>query len=267
MNRLAGKVAIVIGAGQSPGESIGNGRATVIRFLQEGASVLAVDRDLGSAAESLAQLDGADGLAVAADVTDTDALGAAVQTAVERWGRIDVLHYNVGVNLSGGDQPLDAITDDAFDRVMAINLRGAVMAAKFVQPIMRAQRSGALINVASMSAIETSNPLVTYRASKAGMIAFTQQFAILNAEYGVRANAILPGRMETAMAVDGRARRFGRSREEVVEERRGLVPLKGHVGTGWDIANAAVFLASDEAAFITGVSLPVDGGALVRIGW
>ena len=267
MTRLAGKVAVVIGAGQSPGVSIGNGRATTVRFLQEGASVLAVDRDVDSARESVAMVGGTDGLAVAADVTDSASLQAAVGAAVSRWGRVDVLHYNVGVSLAGGDQPLDELSDEAFDRVMAVNLRGAVMAAKFVEPVMRAQRSGVVVNVASMSAIETSTPLVTYRASKAGLVAFTQQLAIRNAEYGVRANAILPGRMETAMAVDERARRSGRSREEVMAERRGLVPLQGHVGTGWDVANAAVFLASDEAGFITGAALPVDGGALVKIGW
>jgi NAD(P)-dependent dehydrogenase (short-subunit alcohol dehydrogenase family) len=267
MNRLASKVAVVIGAGQSPGESIGNGRATVIRFLQEGASVLAVDRDLDSASESVKWVSGADGHAFAADVTDSESLNAAVKAAMDHWGRIDILHYNVGVSLAGGDQPLDGISDEAFDRVMTINLRGAVMAAKFVEPVMRAQRAGVVLNVASMSAIETSTTLVTYRASKAGLIAFTQQFAMRNAEYGIRANAILPGRMETAMAVDERARRSGRPRDDIIAERRTLIPLQGHAGTGWDIANAAVFLGSDEAAFITGASLPVDGGALVKIGW
>jgi len=267
MNRLEGKVAIVIGAGQSPGESIGNGRATTIRFLQEGASVLAVDRDLDSARESLTMVDGADAAAVGADATDSASLSAAVDEALTRWGRVDILHYNVGVSLAGGDQPLDTLTDEAFDRVMAINLRGAVMAAKFVEPVMREQRSGVVVNVSSMSAIETSGPLVTYRASKAGMIAFTQQFAIRNAPYGIRANAILPGRMDTAMAVDERARRSGRPREDILAERERLVPLVGRAGTGWDVANAAVFLASDEAGFVTGVSLPVDGGALVKIGW
>jgi NAD(P)-dependent dehydrogenase (short-subunit alcohol dehydrogenase family) len=132
---------------------------------------------------------------------------------------------------------------------------------------MRSQRSGVILNVASMSAIETKNPLVTYRASKAGMIAFTQQLAIRNAEFGVRANAILPGRMDTAMVVDSRSRLSGRPRADIVAERSALNPLQGHQGTGWDTANAAVFLASDEAGFITGVSLPVDGGALVKIGW
>jgi NAD(P)-dependent dehydrogenase (short-subunit alcohol dehydrogenase family) len=183
-----------------------------------------------------------------------------------RWSRIDILHYNVGVSVMGGEQTLDKLTDDVFDMVNAINLRGAVMAAKFVQPIMRKQQSGIVINVASITAIETVTPLVAYKTSKAGLLAFTQQFAVENAQHGIRANSILPGLMETSMAVDTRMRLSGRSREDIVAERNHRIPLK-RGGTGWDVANAAVFLASDEASFITGVNLPVDGGSLARIGW
>ena len=154
-----------------------------------------------------------------------------------------------------------------FDLITSINLRGAVMAAKFVQPIMRKQRSGVVINVSSITAIETFTPLVAYRTSKAGMLAFTQQFAMENAQYGIQANAILPGLIATSMAVDTRMRLSGRSREEILAERNKKVPLCGHEGTGWDVANAELFLASDEAAFITGVNLPVDGGSLAKIGW
>lgn len=268
MDRLKGKIAVVIGAGQSPGEAMGNGRATTIRFAQEGASVLAVDRNLESARESLAMAENAlvDGEAFAADVTKTESLQAAIDAAMSRWGRIDILHYNVGVSVMGGEQTLDKLTDEVFDLVNAINLRGAIMAAKFVRPIMRKQGSGVLINVSSMTAIETFTPLVAYRTSKAGMLAFTQHFAMENAEYGIRANSILPGLMETAMAVDTRMRLSGRSREDIVAERNSRIPLR-RGGTGWDVANAAVFLASDEASFITGVNLPVDGGSLSKIGW
>lgn len=267
MGRLANKIAVVIGAGQSPGESIGNGRATALRFMEEGASILAVDRDVDSAKATLKMAKGGIGEAFEADVRHVESLKLAIDFAVSRWGRIDILHYNVGVSVGAGDGPLDAITEESFDIVMEINLRGAIMAAKLVEPIMRAQRAGVLLNVSSMSAIETSSTNVAYRASKAGLLAFTQQFAMRNAPFGVRANAILPGRVETAMAVDTRARLTGATRDEIIAQRRALIPLQGHVGTGWDVANAAVFLASDEAGFITGASLPVDGGALVKIGW
>jgi NAD(P)-dependent dehydrogenase (short-subunit alcohol dehydrogenase family) len=267
--RLRDKIAVIIGAGQSPGESVGNGRATAIRFAQEGAKILAADRNLQSAQETvdLMRKYGGDYTAIHCDVTDSTTIKAAVDFAMGRWGRIDILHYNVGVSVAGGDSDLEHFEEAAFDRVMHINLRGAIMAAKFVQPIMRAQRSGVVINVASMTAIETQTPNVAYRASKAGMIAFTEQFAIHNAPYGVRANAILPGMMETSMAVDTRARMSGRSTGDIIAERNAKVPLRNQGGTGWDVANAALYLASDEANFVTGVSLPVEGGALVKIGW
>jgi NAD(P)-dependent dehydrogenase (short-subunit alcohol dehydrogenase family) len=266
--RLKGKVAVVIGAGQSPGEGIGNGRATVLRFAQEGARILAVDRDLGSAEETavLAQQEGAKCVAYAADVTREATLAATMEEAVRLWGRIDILHNNVGVSIAGGDKPILDLTEDAFDRVSAINLRGTIMACKHALPIMREQRSGAIVNISSVAAFENTYPLVAYKVTKAGMVAFTQQLAFQEAPYGIRANCILPGLMDTPMAVDTRARTSNRSRAEVAAERDAKVPLRGKMGTGWDVANAALFLASDEANFITGVALPVDGGALVKIG-
>ena len=154
--RLAGKIAIVVGAGQSPGEGLGNGRATVLRFAQEGAKVLAVDRDLASAEETaaLAVKDGGACVAFEADVTDERTLAAAVGEARRRWGRVDILHYNVGVSIGGGDAPLAEISEAVFDRICAINLRGAVMAAKHVVPVMREQRSGAIINISTFAAFE-----------------------------------------------------------------------------------------------------------------
>jgi NAD(P)-dependent dehydrogenase (short-subunit alcohol dehydrogenase family) len=265
--RLAGKIAIVVGAGQGPGTGMGNGRATTLRFAQEGAKVLAVDRDLASAEETatMARQEGGVCVPFAADVTKEATLAAAIAAAHEQWGRIDVLHNNVGVSIAGGDAPPTEITEEAFDRVCAINLRGTVMACKHVLPIMRAQRSGAIINISSAAAVE-NYPLVAYKATKAAMVAYTKQLAIQNAEYGVRANVILPGLMDTPMAVDTRARQSGKSRAEVAAMRDAKVPLRQRMGTAWDVANAALFLASDEANFITGVALPVDGGALVRIG-
>ncbi len=266
--RLGGKIAVVIGAGQSPGEGIGNGRATVLRFAQEGARILAVDRDLAAAeaTAALAAKEGGECIPCVADVTREATLGAAIEEAVRRWGRLDILHNNVGVSVGGGDKPLDELSEEAFDRISAINLRGTIMACKHAIPVMRRQRSGAIVNISSVAARENTYPLVTYKVTKAGMIAFTEQLALQNAPYGIRANCILPGLMDTPMAVDTRARASNRSRAEVAAERDAKVPLRGKMGTGWDVANAALFLASDEANFITGVALPVDGGALVKIG-
>jgi NAD(P)-dependent dehydrogenase (short-subunit alcohol dehydrogenase family) len=262
--RLKDKIAVIVGAGQGPGEGLGNGRATAMRFVQEGARVLAVDRDLASARET-ARRAGGECVAFEADVTRESTLAAAVQAAQSRWGRIDILHYNVGLSLAGGDASPLEITEEAFDRICAINLRGCVMACKHALPIMRAQRSGVIINISSVAAWEIY-PTVAYKATKAAMIAYTQQLAIQNAEHGVRANVILPGLMDTPMAVDTRARVTGKSRAEIAAMRDAKVPLRKKMGTAWDVANAALFLASDEANFITGVALPVDGGALVKIG-
>jgi NAD(P)-dependent dehydrogenase (short-subunit alcohol dehydrogenase family) len=264
--RLEDKIAIVVGAGQGPGEGMGNGRATAILFARNGAKVLAVDRDLASAKETAAKIAEAGGTCVAfeADVTREATLKAAVDAAVKRWGRIDILHNNVGVSLAGGDASPTEITEEAFDRVSAINLRGTVMACKHTLPVMREQRSGAIVNIASIAAWSANYRTVAYKTTKAGMIAFTEQIACQNAEYGIRANAILPGLMNTPMAVDTRARVWGKTRAEVEAERDAKVPLRRKMGTAWDVANAALFLASDEAGFITGVALPVDGGSSLR---
>jgi NAD(P)-dependent dehydrogenase (short-subunit alcohol dehydrogenase family) len=265
--RLAEKIAVIVGAGQSPGEGMGNGRATALRFAREGARVLAVDRNLASAEETAAMVvdEGGECLAFEADVTMEATLAAAIAFATKRWQRVDILHNNVGVSIEGGDAPLEDFTEDIFDRISAINLRGTIMACKHALPVMRAQRSGAIINISSVAAW-IDYPTVAYKATKAAMIAFTQQLAIQNAPFGVRANVILPGLMNTPMAVDTRVRAWGESRADVVAARDAKVPLRQRMGTAWDVANAALFLASDEAQFITGAALPVDGGALTRIG-
>ena len=267
--RLKDKTAVIIGAGQGPGEGMGNGRATALRFAQEGGRVLCVDRDLASAEATAGMLREARGDAAAfeADVTREATLAAAIAEAVRRWGRLDVLHYNVGVSIAGGDAPPTEITEEAFDRVSAINLRGFVMAVKHALPVMRAQQSGVILSISSLAALESHYPYAAYKATKAAMIAFTEQVAYGNAEYGIRCNTILPGLMDTPMAVDTRARATGRPRAEVAAERDRRVPLRRKMGSAWDVANAALFLASDEAGFITGIALPVDGGGrLARAG-
>jgi NAD(P)-dependent dehydrogenase (short-subunit alcohol dehydrogenase family) len=265
--RLEGKVAVVMGAGQTPGPTIGNGRAAALLFAREGARVLAVDRDVESAEETVRLIgaEGGDAAACEADVTDEGSIESAIGDCVARWERLDVLHNNVGISVAGGDAAVTDITTEAFDRVMAVNLRGTVMACKHALPVMRRQGSGAIVNISSIAAVE-NYPWVAYKASKSAMVAFTKQLAIQNAEYGVRANVILPGLMDTPMAVDTRARAFDRPREEIAAERDARVPLRNKMGSAWDVAHAALFLASDEAGFITGAALPVDGGASCRVG-
>jgi NAD(P)-dependent dehydrogenase (short-subunit alcohol dehydrogenase family) len=176
-----------------------------------------------------------------------------VEAARRRWGRVDVLHYNVGVGIAGGDAPLDEITEDAFDRIAAVNLRGAIMTCKHVLPLMRAQRAGVIITISSVAAWE-QYPNVVYKATKAGMIAFTQQVAIQNAEFGVRANVILPGLIDTPMAVDTRARASGKSRAEVAAARDARVPLRHKMGTPWDVAKTTRSSSWRRSALVVLVS-------------
>lgn len=264
--RLKDKVAIIVGAGQTPGFTIGNGRATAVLFAREGARVLAIDRYVDSAEETVGMIkkEGGEAYAFGADVTDEASLKAAVAACLEKWKRIDILHYNVGFSLAGGDAQITEITTEAFDRIVAVNLRGMVMACKHVLPVMRSQMSGAIVSISSIAAW-SDYPLVGYKTTKAAVVALTQQIAIQNAKYGIRANTILPGLMDTPMAVDTRVKLTGKAREEIVAERGARVPLRGKMGTGWDVAYAALFLASDEAGFITGAALPVDGGTSVNV--
>ncbi len=266
--RLKDKVAVIVGAGQGPGEGMGNGRATALVFAREGAKIICADRDLASAEATAAMVraEGGDATALEADATREATLKAMIDATMTRHGRIDVLHYNVGVSLAGGDKPPTDITEAAFDTVNAINLRGLVMATKHVLPIMRQQQSGVILGISSIAALSSIYPTVAYKTTKAGMIAFLEQIAGLNAQYGIRANVILPGLIDTPMAVDTRVRVWGQPRAQVAAERDARVPLRRKQGTAWDIANAALFLASDEANFITGVSLPVDGGAALNTG-
>ena len=265
--RLQDKVALVVGAGQTPGPKIGNGRATALLFAREGARVVAADRNLASAEETVALIEeqGGQAVAVETDVTEESSLEGAVHLCQERWQKLDVLHNNVGISVAGGDAPVTEITVEAFDRIMAVNLRSVVLACKHTLPIMRRQGNGVILTISSIAAIE-SYPWVSYKASKSALLALTQQLAYQNAEYGVRANVILPGLMDTPMAVDTRAAAWGRSREDVAQERNARVPLRNKMGSAWDVAYAALFLASDEAGFITGAALPVDGGASSRVG-
>lgn len=264
--RLAGKTAIVVGAGQTPGDTIGNGRATAILFAREGAQVLLVDRDAASAHETKAMIDREGGQATVceADVTSEPACQAIAETCLAAYGRIDVLHNNVGIG--AGDDELSRVTVEAWDEILRVNLKSAFLTCKHVLPVMRRQESGAITNVSSLAAVAAATELTAYKVSKAGINAMTLAVAMANARYGIRVNAIMPGLIETPMAIEGHARRLGITKEELIRARNERVPLRGKMGTAWDVAHAALFLASDEARFITGVVLPVDGGQSARIG-
>ena len=264
MARLAGKIAIIVGAGQTPGATIGNGRATALRFAEEGATVLLVDRDLASVNETLAQIvaAGGDASVLEADVTDAESCHNIPAACAERYGRVDILHNNVGIGTD--DRGATSVTDEVWDHIFDVNLTSIMRICRATLPLMRRQRSGAIINISSIAAV-CGIGLVSYKASKAALNAYTHSLATGGATYGIRANVIMPGLMETPMAIEGYVK-AGRERESLIAERNASVPLGGQMGTAWDVANAALFLASDEARFITGVCLPVDGGQSARIG-
>lgn len=264
--RVAGKTAVVVGGGQTAGAGIGNGRATALVLAREGAKVLVADRNLGSAEET-AQMIAAEGgtaLATEVDVTNESAVERMRDICLAAWGCLDILHYNVGIYLAGGDASILEIEAEAFSHIMDVNLRGMLLAAKHVLPPMRAQRAGVITNVGSIAAM-MNFPTVAYKTSKAAVVTLTEHIAIANAEYGVRANVILPGLIDTPMAVQPELG-HGASRDEVVAQRMKRVPLKGRGGQPWDVAYAALYLASDEAGFVTGASLRVDGGQTLLVG-
>ena len=264
-NRLQDKVAIIVGAGQSPGETIGNGRATALRFAEEGARLLLVDRVLASAqatGEMISAQSGGQWQAVEADVTQAADCERYVAACLAAFDRIDILHNNVGIG--GGDGGPSSITEAAWDRIYAVNVRGIMLSCRAALPVLRAQGSGVITNISSIAAV-CAVGMIAYKTSKAALNAYTHALAMSNARYGIRANAIMPGLMHTPMAVDGLVR-LGQDRADVVRRRDAQVPLGGKMGTAWDVANASLFLASDEAKFITGVILPVDGGQSARIG-
>jgi len=263
--RLENKVAIVTGAGQTPGETIGNGRATAILFAREGAKVMLTDRNPESARETeqMIREEGGDSFTFEMDVTSEAQCAAMVEACRAHYGRIDILHNNVGIGF--GDGGVTSLTEETWQRIFDVNLKGMFFTCKHTIPVMREQHGGVVTNISSVAAI-ASTGMLAYKTSKAGVMALTQNVAMGNARYGIRANCILPGLMNTPMAIEGYSQSQGRPREDVIAARNAMVPLGAKMGTAWDVAYAALFLASDEAKFITGVNLPVDGGQSIRIG-
>ena len=266
--RVAGKIAVVVGAGQTPGETIGNGAAIALLLAREGATVLCVDR-VGERADKTVAVIAADELAreggaapvlssMAADITKAADCARIVAEARARYGRIDILINNVGIG-GGGDAPAHRLEEKVLDRILAVNLKGMWLTTKAALPLMREQEGGAIVNISSLAATSGATQLA-YEISKAAVNRLTTHVAQSNARYGIRANAIMMGFMDTPMAVTGIAEATGRTTDAVRAERNAMVPLRRRMGTGFDTAYAALYLASDEAQFVTGEILRVDGG-------
>ncbi len=262
--RVAGKVGIVVGGGQTPGQTIGNGRATAIILAREGAKMMVVDRDLESAEETVKMIreEGGEAMALQADATREADVRRVVAATVERYGRLNILHTNVGASIALGDAPADQISEEALDRSFAVNFKSAWLACKHALPHLR--KVGGSITIIASLAAKMQYPWIGYKATKTALIALAETLATAEAKYQVRVNAILPGAMNTPMAIEARVGK-GVPREQVVASRDQRVPL-GKMGTGWDTAYAALFLHSDESKFITGTSLVVDGGELAAAG-
>lgn len=256
--RLNGRTALVIGAG-SIGPGWGNGKATAVRFAQEGAKVVAVDVNLAAAEETCALIaaEGGTALAIEADVTKATQVQAAVDRCVQDYGSIDILQNNVGTNVAG---PTAELSEEDWRRVMDVNLTSMFLTARAVLPHMERQARGSIINISSVAAIRFARiPYVAYSSSKAAVIALTRTIAHEYAKRGVRANTILPGLLKTPMVYATLSQAYAKDIEAIDAERASQVPM-GRMGDAWDVANASLFLASDEANFITGTEIVIDGG-------
>jgi len=260
--RLDGKVALVFGAG-SVGPGWGNGKASAVLYAREGARVLAVDINADAAEETRGIIAGEGGTcaAVRADVSKPDEIEAAVKECIARFGTVDVLHNNVGMVELGG--PIE-IPIENWDRLYAVNVRAMFLACKHALPAMLRQQHGAIITISSLAAIRYAGfPQSSYASSKGAIIAFTQNLALQYAAQGIRANCILPGLMNTPTIVKPLTAAYGGGLDEMLRKRDAQSPT-GKMGDAWDIAHAALFLASDEAKYVNGVALPVDGGLAAR---
>lgn len=267
--RLKDKVAIVTGAGSIlPGW--GNGKATAVLFAREGAKVVLVDSRADAVAETAAiiQNEGGSCEVVVCDVTSSEQVHAMVTRARKAFGgRIDILHNNVGIAVMG--DPV-SLPEEEWDRVAAVNMKSMFLTCKHVLPVMTHQGGGAIVNVSSIAGIRylPGGNYISYYTTKGAVLPFTRSIAVQYARQGVRANAILPGLMDTPM-VEALGQSYadaltGGDREKMRRQRAEIVPM-GRMGDAWDVAHAALFLASDEAKYITGAELVVDGGLTCKV--
>ena len=262
--RLEGKVAIVTGAG-SIGPGWGNGKATAVLFAREGARVLAVDRNPRAVEETRAIIASEGGVceAFTADVARGQEVAALVQRCLAAFGFVDILHNNVGILALGG--PVELAEAD-WDRLFAVNLKSMFLTCKHVLPAMEARGRGAIVNLGSVAGIrDLGVPYVAYNTTKGAVLAFTRSVALQYAKKGIRANTILPGLMDTPMVEAGLPSAYAQGDVAKMKAVRHAQCPMGHMGDAWDVARAALFLASDEARYITGAELVVDGGLTCKV--
>jgi NAD(P)-dependent dehydrogenase (short-subunit alcohol dehydrogenase family) len=255
--RLSGKVAFVMGAG-GVDDGWGNGKATAVLFAREGARVIAADiaEQAVEVTRSAIAAEGGDCAIVICDATHSDDVERAIAAALGAYGQIDILHNNVGVTVMG--DPL-SLSEADWQRALDLNLTGAFLAVKHVLPHMLQRRSGAIVNVSSLASIQVNAyPYFGYLTAKAGLNQLTRALAVHYAPHGIRANAILPGVMDTPLIYRELLGQHG-DPAEMIAKRNAASPM-GKMGDAWDVAYASLFLASDEAKYVTGVCLPVDGG-------
>ncbi len=260
--RMKDKVVIVVGAGAS-GPGWGNGKAAAVLYAREGAQVVAVDIRPDAAEETrvLIEQEGGTCLAVQADAASSDDLQRVAATCVEAFGRIDVLHNNVGIVEVGG--PVEA-SEESWNRVIAVNQTSVFLACKHVLPYMIERQRGAIVSIGSIASNRWIGfPYIAYSAAKAAIIAMTQNVAVQYAAQGIRANCVLPGFMNTPLIREPLVRTYGGDVDSMIAQRDRLVPT-GKMGDAWDTAYAALYLASDEARYVNGIQLVVDGGITAR---
>jgi len=262
--RLDGKVAVITGAG-SIGPGWGNGKATSVLFAREGAKVVCVDINPAAAEETVGIITGEGGEAIAltCDVSKKDQVDAMAAAAVERFGRIDILHNNVGIAVVGG--PVE-IEEDDWDRVANVNLKSLYLVCKAILPVMERGGGGSIVNTSSVAGIRYSGvDYVTYSTTKGAIIPFSRSIALQYAKKGIRSNCILPGLMDTPMIYAGLQDAYADGDMDKMREIRNAQCPTGRMGDAWDVAHAALFLASDDSKYITATEIIVDGGLTAKM--